>query len=313
MIDFLTDPQAITDFLSTSLRLSIPIVFAAVGGVISERSGVFNIALEGCILGGAFGAAVGAYLVGTPFAGLLLGVFVAMLAGLILAGLAVGLAINQLVAGIAINILMLGLTSYLARLILGADATSTLPGFTPVAIPGLSSIPIVGAVLFHQDILTYLMYLLVPLAWWVIYKTPWGLNLRAIGDYPVAADSAGISVPKVRILAVLVSCAMAGLGGCYLVLSQVFVFTEHMSAGKGFIALAALILGRWNPLGALLACLFFGFSDALQLRLQFNSPDVPYQLFSMVPFVASFLALVFFAGKVRPPAAIGIRYERGGK
>ena len=249
----------------------------------------------------------------TPLGGLLLGVFVAMMAGLILAGLAVGLAINQLVAGIAINILMLGLTSYLARLILGADATSTLPGFHAVAIPGLSAIPILGPVLFNQDFLTYLMYLLVPLSWWIIYRTPWGLNLRAIGDYPVAADSAGISVPKVRLIAVLASCAMAGLGGCYLVLSQVFVFTEHMSAGKGFIALAALILGRWNPLGALLACLFFGFSDALQLRLQFNSPDVPYQLFSMVPFVASFLALVFFAGKVRPPAAIGVRYVRGGK
>lgn len=313
MIDLLTDAQALGDFLSTSLRLSIPIIFAAVGGVISERSGVFNIALEGCILGGAFGAAVGAYLVGHPLGGLFLGLLIAAMTGLLLAGLAVGLAINQLVAGIAINILMLGLTAYLARLILGADATSTLPGFYPTAIPGLSSIPILGPVLFNQDVLTYLMYLLVPLSWWVIYKTPWGLNLRAIGDYPVAADSAGISVPKVRLLAVVTSCAMAGLGGCYLVLSQVFVFTEHMSAGKGFIALAALILGRWNPVGALLACLFFGLSDAMQLRLQFNSPDVPYQLFSMVPFVASFLALVLFAGKVRPPAAIGVRYEREGK
>lgn len=313
MIEFLTDPQAITDFLSTSLRLSIPIIFAAVGGVISERSGVFNIALEGCILGGAFGAAVGAYLTGTPMGGLALGLFVALMAGLILAGLAVGLAINQLVAGIAINILMLGFTSYLARLILGADAASTLPGFHAIGIPGLASIPLIGPVLFDQDILTYLMYLLVPFSWWVLYKTPWGLNLRAIGDYPVAADSAGISVPKVRTFAVLASCAMTGLGGCYLVLSQVFVFTENMSAGKGFIALAALILGRWNPMGALLACLFFGFSDALQLKMQFNSPNVPYQLFSMVPYLASFLALVLLAGKVRPPAAIGIRYERGGK
>ena len=257
--------------------------------------------------------AVGAYLTGTAIGGLFLGIFVAMMAGLLLAGLAVGLSINQLVAGIAINILMLGLTSYLARLILGADATSTLPGFYPIAIPVLSAIPIIGQVVFNQDILTYLMYFLVPLSWWVIYKTPWGLCLRAIGDYPAAADSAGISVPKVRLFAVVTSCSIAGLGGCYLVLAQVFVFTEHMSAGKGFIALAALILGRWNPVGALLACLFFGFSDALQLRLQFNSPDVPYQLFSMVPFVASFLALVLFAGKVRPPASIGIRYERGGK
>lgn len=313
MMDLLTDPQALADFLATSLRLSVPIIFAAIGGVISERSGVFNIALEGCILGGAFGAAVGAYLTGSPFGGVFLGVAVALGAGAILAGLAVGLAINQLVAGIAINILMLGLTSYLARLILGADATATLPGFESIPIPGLSAIPVLGPVLFDEDLLTYLMYILVPLSWWMIYRTPWGLSLRAIGDYPVAADSAGISVPRVRVVAVLISCALAGLGGCYIVLSQVFVFTENMSAGKGFIALAALILGRWNPIGACLACLFFGFSDALQLRLQFGSPDVPYQLFSMVPFIASFLALVFFAGKVRPPAAIGIRYERGGK
>ena len=307
------DLPALTDFLSTGLRLSVPIVFAAVGGVISERSGVFNIALEGCLLGGAFGAAVGAYLTGGAAGGLIFGVAVATLVGLLLASLAVSLAINQLVAGISINILIVGLTSYLARLVLGADAAQTLPGFTPVAVPVLSDIPLLGPVFFFQDPLTYLMYVLVPLVWWVIYKTPWGLGLRAVGEYPVAADSSGISVPKVRFWAVLVSCAIAGLGGCYLVLSQVFVFTEHMSAGKGFIALAALILGRWNPLGALMACVFFGLSDALQLRLQFGNPDVPYQLFSMVPFIASFLALVVFAGKVRPPAAIGIRYVRGGK
>ncbi len=312
-MDFLLDTQALTDFLSTSLRLSIPIIFAAVGGVLAERAGVFNISLEGCILAGAFGAAVGAFLSGTPVGGLFLGIAVAACAGMILAGLAVGLGINQLVAGIAINILMIGMTSYLARLILGADATSTLPGFHPIAIPGLSAIPVLGPVLFKQDFLTYLMYVTVPLAWWLLYKTPWGLNIRAIGDFPVAADSAGISVPGVRVACVMASCMLAGLGGCYLVLSQVFVFTEHMSAGKGFIALAALILGRWNPVGALLACVFFGLTDALQLRLQFNSPEVPYQLFSMVPFVASFLALVLFAGKVRPPSAIGKKYVRGGK
>ena len=312
-MELLLNQNALSDFLSTSLRLSIPIIFAAIGGIFAERSGVFNIALEGCILGGAFGAAVGAFVFGTPFGGLLLGVLVAATTGLILAGLAVGLGVNQLVAGIAINMLLIGLTSFLSRLILGNDATSTLPGFHPIAVPGLSAIPVIGPVFFNKDLLTYLMYLTVPLAWYVLFKTPWGLNIRAIGDRPIAADSVGISVPLVRSASVLASCTLAGLGGCYLVLSQVFVFTEHMSAGKGFIALAALILGRWNPIGAFLACIFFGFSDALQLRLQFNSPEVPYQLFSMVPFVASFLALVFFAGKVRPPAAIGEKYFRGGK
>ena len=309
----LFDAQFMADFLGSSLRLSVPIVFAAIGGVLAERSGVFNISLEGCILGGAFGAAVGTYLTGSPFCGLMLGITVAGSVGIMLAVLAVGLGINQLVAGIAINLLMVGLTSYLARLILGGDATSTLPGFHPISLPGLASIPIIGPVLFQQDILTYLMYLVVPASWWFLYRTPWGLNVRAIGDYPVAADSAGISVPYVRTACVIVSCMLAGVGGAYLVLSQVFVFTEHMSAGKGFIALAALILGRWNPVGAFLACIFFGMSDALQLRLQFTSPDVPYQLFSMVPFLASLLALVLLTGKVRPPAAIGKKYVRGGK
>lgn len=313
MFDFLLNQQVLLEFLNTSLRLSIPLIFAAVGGIIAEKSGVFNISLEGCILGGAFGAAVGTYLTGSPVFGLLLGVTVAMLAGAVLAGLAVGLAINQLVAGIAINILMLGLTSYLARLILGADATSTLPGFQPIAIPVLSSIPFVGEILFKQDVITYGMYAIIPMTWWVFYKTPWGLNLRAIGDYPVAADSAGINVNKVRIYAVLVSCAMAGIGGCYLVLSQVFVFTEHMSAGKGFIALAALILGGWNPARAVFAALLFGAMDALQLKLQFNSPDVPYQIFSMLPYLASLLALVFLAKRISPPKAIGTKYIRGGK
>ncbi len=313
MFDFLFDSQSLLEFLNTSLRLSIPLIFAAVGGVIAEKSGVFNISLEGCILGGAFGAAVGTYVTGSPVFGVILGVSVAMMAGAILAGLAVGLAINQLVAGIAINILMLGLTSYLARLILGADATTTLPGFYPVAIPLLSTIPIIGELLFKQDAITYAMYILIPLTWWGIYKTPWGLNLRAIGDYPVAADSAGINVSKVRVAATLISCAMAGLGGCYLVLSQVFVFTEHMSAGKGFIALAALILGGWNPARAMLAALLFGMMDALQLRLQFNSPDVPYQIFSMLPYLASLLALIFLAKRIHPPKAIGIKYRRGGR
>jgi len=307
------DVSSLVDFFSTVLRLSTPIVFAALGGVLAERAGVFNVSLEGCILGGAFGAATGAYLLGTPVGGLVFGILFAAAIGCVLAGLAVGLGINQLVTGIAINILVLGLTSYLARLILGADATSTLPGFAPVAIPLLSSIPLIGPVLFNQDPLAYLMYMVVPLSYWFLYRTPWGLNVRAIGDYPVAADTVGVSVPGVRAICVITSCVLGGLGGCYLVLCQVFVFTENMSAGKGWIALAAVILGRWNPALVFVACIFFAFSEALQLRLQFNNPDVPYQLFSMVPFLASFVALVAFAGRVRPPAAIGTKYVRGGK
>ncbi|WP_282609725.1 ABC transporter permease [Pelagibius sp. Alg239-R121] len=313
-MDFIFDLSQLTDFLATTLRLSIPIIFAAVGGVISEKAGVFNISLEGCILGGAFGAAVGAFYTGSPFGGLIVAMLCAGGAGLILAVLGVSLGINQIVAGIAINILMLGLTSFLARFLFGGEATTmTLVGFHPIAIPGLALIPVLGPVLFNQDLLVYMMYLMVPAAWWILFRTPWGLNIRAIGQYPRAADTAGINVQATRYYAVVASCMLAGLGGAYIVLSQVFVFTEHMSAGKGFIALSALILGRWNPVGALLAALLFGLFDALQLRLQFNSPDVPYQIFSMAPYLASILALVLLSGKVRPPAAIGVKFVRGAK
>ncbi|MDH0873187.1 ABC transporter permease [Agrobacterium pusense] len=302
-----------TDFLSSSLRLSIPLVFAAIGVVWAERSGVFNIAIEGCILGGAFGAAIGTWWFGDPLGGLLMALVVASLLGLLLGGLAVGLGINQLVAGIAINLLVSGMTAYLARQIMGASATSPLPGFNIWQIPFLSDIPLVGPVLFNQGPLAYLAYITVPLAWWLLYRTPWGLLLRAAGNQPMAVDTAGVDVQRLRYVSVIGSCMLGGLGGAYIVLSQVHVFTENMSAGKGFIALGAVILGRWNPLGAAIACLAFGMADATQLRLQFGSPEIPYQLFSTLPFIAALLALVLLSGKVHAPAAVGKKFERSGK
>ncbi len=314
MFAFLFDVGQLTDFLGTGMRLSIPIVFAALGGVLSERSGVYNIGLEGCVLAGAFGGAAGAYATGSAMGGVVFALLFAGFAGVILATLSVLMRVNQIVAGIAINILMLGFTSYLARVVFtGGTSSQNLPGFTPFEIPILSRIPFIGQPLFHQDILFYMIYLLIPFFWWAMFRTPWGLKMRAIGEYPRAADTAGISVLSNRFWIVTLSCALAGLGGAYIVLSQVFVFTENMSAGKGFIALAALILGRWHPIGALAAAVFFGFADALQLRMQFASPDVPYQFFAMLPYVASIMALVVLSGKVRPPAALGLDFERGAK
>lgn len=311
MIEILLDPQLLTDFLRTTLRLSVPLVFAAVGGVLSERSGVYNIGLEGMMLAGAFGAAVGAFFFESPFVGMITGAGTGMLTSLILAVLGVSLGVNQIVAGIAINLLNVGLTSYLSRVVFGAQAnTLELTGFKPMAIPILSSIPIVGAVLFNQDFLVYLLFALVPALYFLMFKTPWGLNIRAVGENPRAADTAGISVNGVRYLCVLGSGALAGLGGSHLVLSQVYLFSENMSAGKGFIALAAVILGRWNPVGALLACVLFGFFDALQLRLQFMNPEIPYQIFIALPYLVSILALVGLVGRPVPPAAAGIPYKR---
>lgn len=311
MMEIFLDPQLLADFLRTSLRLAVPIVFAAVGGVLSERSGVFNIGLEGMILAGAFGAAAGAFFFEMPFAGLVAGAVAGMGTALILAVLGVSLGVNQIVTGIAVNLLVLGLTSFLSRVVFGAQAnTLSLDGFKPLAIPGLVAIPVVGPVFFAQDLMVYLMYLTVPFMYWLMFRTPWGLNIRAVGEDPRAADTAGIPVNGVRYLCVLGSGLLAGLGGCFLVLSQVFLFSENMSAGKGFIALAAVILGRWNPVGALLACLLFGFFDALQLRLQFLNPDVPHEIFVALPYMASILALVGLVGKPTPPGAVGTPYRR---
>jgi general nucleoside transport system permease protein len=311
VIEIFRDPVQLTAFLATSLKLAVPLGFAALGGLLSERSGVFNIGLEGMMLGAAFGAAAGAFLGGSPWIGLVTGVATGAALALLLAVLGVSLGVSQLITGIAINILALGFTSYLSRLVFGGKAsTLNLAGFQPVSVPGLVSIPILGPVLFGQDVLVYAMYAAVLTLFVVVFRTPWGLNLRAVGENPHAADAAGISVTRVRYACVVTSGALAGLGGCYLVLSQVFVFAENMTSGKGFIAIAAMILGRWHPVGALLACLLFGLFDALQLRLQFMNPQTPYQIFVALPYLASMLAMVGLVGRPSPPGSLGMPYRR---
>ncbi|MBC8038310.1 MAG: ABC transporter permease [Rhizobiales bacterium] len=311
MIEFLQDPAMLAAFLAASVRLAVPIAFAALGGVIAERSGVYNVGLEGMMLSGAFGAAVGAYATGSPIGGLFVGVISGMLAGFILAILAVSFRVNQLVAGIAVNLVCAGLTAFLARAVFGlSGAHMSVPGFGPVNLPGLSNLPVVGPAFFNQDPLVYLLVVLMLGVTFVLFRTQAGLNLRATGENPRAADSAGVGVFHVRYLALMVSGGFAALGGCHLVLSQVYVFTEQMSAGKGFIALAAIILGRWHPVWAVAAALFFGVCDAAQLRLQFSIPDIPYQIFQILPFAAAIVALVWIVGSVNQPEAAGKPYER---
>lgn len=311
MLDIISDPVAFSRFLESTIRLSIPLIFAALGGVFAERSGVFNIGLEGLILVGAFGAALGTFHTGSPAIGLLVGLICGLLLALPLAVMSVTLGVNQIVAGIAINLFALGITSFLARIAIGATANTTLlAGFRRFEIPILSDIPVLGPILFNQDIMVYSMYVLVPGLYYLLFHTAWGLNIRAVGHNPRACDTAGIPVHGVRYACVLLSGALAAAGGAYLVLAQVHVFSENMSAGKGFIALAAIILGRWSPVGALLACLLFGAFDALQLRLQFENPNVPYQLFATLPYLVSILALVVLAGRNVSPQAIGRHYDR---
>ncbi len=302
MINFLTD------YLVASLRLAVPLAFAALGGLLSERSGVLNIALEGMLLSGAFASAVGAFFTGNSWLGILLAIFLGGLVGILHAYLCVTLRVDQLVSGLAINLTAAGLTSFWARILFNSGQAQSLPGINIIGIPGLKNLPIVGDILFNEDPLVYLLFLLIPILTYILFRTSIGLSLRAVGEYPRAADTAGISVKLVRYVAVTLSGCLAGLGGAYLALVHVKFFVEDMSAGKGFIALAALIFGRWHPVSTFFACLLFGATEALQLRIQAFNLNIPYQFLVMLPYLIALFALVGLAGKSTPPASLGIPY-----
>lgn len=297
-----------TDFLAASLRLSMPLAYAALGGLWAERSGVLNIGLEGMLLSGAFASAVATFFTGNVTIGILAALVVGGMIGFLHGVLCVSLRVNQLVSGLAINLAATGLTAFFSRLVFQHDAVQSLPPLPTIAIPGLRSLPVLGSLLFQQDALVYLLMLLVPLSTYLLFHTSAGLAVRAVGEYPRAADTAGISVEQIRYISVVASGALAGLGGAYLTLVQVRFFTEDMSAGRGFIALAALIFGRWHPITTVLACLLFGATEALQLRIQTFNLNIPYQFLLMLPYGIALLAMVGLAGKSTPPAALGIPY-----
>jgi general nucleoside transport system permease protein len=299
-----------SDYLIASLRLTVPLAFAALGGLYSERSGVLNIALEGMLLTGAFSSAVATFYTGNVWIGVIAAIIAGGFVGLTHAFLCVSLYVNQLVSGLAINLVAAGFTSFLARLVFHGSSTQRLPGIEPIIIPNLVNIPLVGSLLFQQDILVYLLLALLIFTTYLLFKTSFGLTLRAVGEYPKAADTAGVPVQRVRYLAVAISGCLASLGGAYLSLVQVRYFAESMSAGKGFIAIAALIFGKWHPLGSALACFLFGATEALQLRIQALGANIPYQFLVMLPYAIALLALLGLAGKSTPPAALGVPYVR---
>ncbi|HEY9849578.1 MAG TPA: ABC transporter permease [Leptolyngbyaceae cyanobacterium] len=296
------------DYLIASLRLSVPLAFAALGGLFSERSGVLNIALEGMLLSGAFASAVGAFFTGNAWLGILFAIILGGIVGLLHAYLCVTLRVDQLVSGLAINLTAAGLTSFWARILFNSSQAQQLPSLQSMPIFGLKDIPILGSVLFNQDFLIYILFLLIPITTYLLFHTSLGLSLRAVGEYPRAADTAGVSVTLVRYVAVTISGCLAGLGGAYLTLIHVKFFVEGMSAGKGFIALAALIFGKWHPISTTFACLLFGATEALQLRIQAFNLNIPYQFLVMLPYVIALLALIGLAGKSAPPAALGVPY-----
>jgi ABC-type uncharacterized transport system permease subunit len=302
--------RLLVDFLAATVRMATPLGFAAVGGVYSERAGVFNIALEGLMLGGAFAAVLGSHWGGSPWAGLGLAALAGAALAVVHAGACVSFGANQIVSGVALNLLALGGTTYLNRVLLRGADVERVAAFETLPIPGLAQLPVAGPVLFQQTAPVYLLYGLLPIAAFVLLRTPWGLAVRAVGEYPRAADTAGLSVAAIRYTCVIVSGVMAGLGGAFLSVAHVKMFTENMSAGRGFIALTAIIFGKWHPLGAAAACLVFGAADALQLRIQTYDLGIPYQLPVMLPYVLALLAMSGLVGRSPAPAAAGIPYRK---
>lgn len=283
----------------STIRLATPLILAALGGMFSERSGVINIALEGMMLAGAFTAAAITHAAGNPFVGLVAGMTAGLLIALIHAVACIRYKADQVVTGTAINILMLGMPALLS----GAFFLSS--GSTP-QIPKEQLIPWTPIVI---------AFALVPLAWYVLYKTPFGLRLRAVGENPEAADAAGVRVERMRYAGVLLSGVLAGIGGAYLSIGQSSLFTRNMTSGRGFIALAALIFGKWRPVQTMLACLLFGFTEAVSIQMQGvvklpSGEDIPVQFIHMVPYVLTIIVLAGFIGASRPPRALGLPYEK---
>lgn len=297
--------------LSAAVRLGTPILLAALGEIVVEESGVLNIGIEGEMLVGALAGFLGAYYFQNVGAGFVLSIICGALMGLIMAFLVVTLRCDQIVTGIALNIFALGLTSFLYRLVFG---TSLIPPIleemSALEIPLLREIPIVGKMFFSQNVIVYIALLLVFLLWFINSKTSVGLYLKAAGEFPLAAETMGIKVLKIRYGALLFGGAMAGLGGSFLSLGQLSMFSENMAAGRGFIALAMVIFGRWDPLRVWGAALLFGGADALQMRLQGVGVRIPYQFMLMLPYLLSLVVLVGMKGKSRPPAALGVPYYR---
>jgi ABC-type uncharacterized transport system permease subunit len=297
--------DVVTPFLAATVRTATPLALAALGEVLVERAGIINIGLEGAILGGAFGALVGATAggLGAGYAG---AVATGLLAGAVFALCVVALKADQIITGTALTLLSVGVTGTLYRALYGSTgAALTLPTSAELPIPLLSSIPIIGTALFAQPPVTYLAYLLAPaLAWWLEH-THSGLALRAIGERPDAADAAGVPVTRLRVLAILAGGALGGLAGGTLVLAQAGTFAENMSAGRGFIAIAIVVLGRWRPIGVALGALLFGAASALQFAFQAMGWNAPYQLFLVIPYLLTLVVLAGAVGRARAPAALG--------
>lgn len=301
--------------IASALRLATPLIFASIGGVFSERSGVVNIALEGIMINGAFFSILTVHYFNNPWLGVLAGIIAGILTSLLLGVLAIHLRANQVVTGVAINLLSVSLTAFLLEVVWHRSGqTDPVKGIIAKPIPFIEKIPVIGPLTSELTPFVYLAFLTVGVSYYILYKTPLGLRIRAVGEHPKGADTVGIDVYKIRYICVMISGALAGLSGATLSLGTISLFREGMTSGKGFIALAAMIFGKWHPVGALLASLFFGLTEAIQINASsLGLGFLPSEFLQTIPYVATILALAGLVGKAVAPAASGQPYQKDGK
>lgn len=298
-------------FLSSTIAMAAPLLLAALGELLVEESGIINIGIEGVMLTGAFAAMAAAYATGSIAIGLGAATLGAVAMSALFAAIAVNLAVNQVVAGTALDIFALGVTGVFYRRMFGVTGQAlTVRTLPQIRLGALSRLPIIGPALFHQNLLVYLSFLLVPLVSLLLYHTRWGLHLRAVGERPEAADALGLGVYGLRWQAIMISAVLTGLSGAYLTLGYANTFVEGMSAGRGFIALAIVILGNWRPRRVAVASVLFGAALALQFTLQAVNTGIPYQLFLALPYVLTLVVLTALGGQARAPSALGEPYVR---
>jgi ABC-type uncharacterized transport system permease subunit len=308
MGDILTQ-GVLLGILAKGVRLATPFLLAALGEMFTQRSGVFNLGIEGVMLVGAFVGFFTTLHLGNPLIGIVAGLGTGALMGVLMALVSVTFKAEQGISGIGLYMFGWGLSGLLFRLYVGG--ITSIKGLQPIAIPLLSELPYLGVILFQHNGLVYLVYLLVPFAWFVLYRTTWGLKVRAAGTKPEAADTLGESVDRIRYQCLILGSALAGLAGAFLTVGQANMFVDNITAGRGFIAIALVYFGRWSPWGILAGSLLFSMADSLQSMIQVLGINFPYELAIILPYVVTIVALAVSFGRVWAPASLGRPYERG--
>ncbi len=298
-------------FFAALIRIATPLVFATLGELFAERAGILNLGIEGIMMLAAMTGFTAAYFSGSLWLGVMAAMATGIVAGLLMGLLTVSLGLSQHVSGIGVTLLCSGLSFFFYRLIFGHPSSiPKITAFKPLAIPGLSAIPVIGPMLFQHFSLVYIAFALVPAAAWVLRRTPWGLNLRTVGENPHAAFTAGVSVIAVRYQALVLSGALMGLAGAFLSMAQYNAYTFGVISGRGWVCIALVVFGQWNPWKSAAGALLFAFIDALQLRLQASTFNLPYQVFLMMPFVLTIVGMALVSRNAKAPAALLVPFRK---